>query len=90
MQFLIYRLSLPESMDLQDIKVINGSDYMIQIFAIIGFYLLPLYSIVFCLNLVSIFKKVKYEENTSKNTIWIAVSFTLIICTFASMIVGAS
>ena len=77
-------------MYLQDIKIINGSDYMIQIFAIIGFYLLPLYSIVFCLNLVSILKKVKYEENTSKNTIWIAVSFTLIICTFASIIVGAS
>ena len=63
---------------------------MIQIFAIIGFYLLPLYSIVFCLNLISIIKKVKYEENTSKNTIWLVVSFTLIISTFASMIVGVS
>lgn len=77
-------------MDLQDIKIINGSDSMIQIFALIGFYLLPLYGIVFCLNLVSILKKIKYEENTSKNTIWIVVSFTLIICTFASMMVGAS
>ena len=63
---------------------------MIKIFAIIGFYLLPIYSIVFCLNLVSILKKVKYEESTNKNTFWLVVSFTLIIVTFASMIVGVS
>ena len=70
--------------------MINGSDSLIQIFAIIGFYLLPLYSIVFCLNLVSILKKIKYEENTNKNTLWLVVSFTLIIGTFASLIVGVS
>jgi hypothetical protein len=63
---------------------------MIKIFAIIGFYLLPLYSVTFCLNLVSIVEKIKYEENTSKNTLWLVVSFTLIIVTLASMIVGVS
>ncbi len=63
---------------------------MIQIFGVIGFYLLPLYSIVFCLNLVSILKKVKNEENTGINSLWLVVSFTLIIVTFASLIVGVS
>lgn len=61
---------------------------MINIFAVINFYLIPLYSIIFCLNLVSIIKKVKHEENTSKNTLWLVVSFTMIICTFAAMNVG--
>ncbi len=58
---------------------------MIQIFAIFGFYLLPIYCIVFCLNLVSIIKKIKYEEDTNKNTLWVTISFILIICTLASL-----
>lgn len=63
---------------------------MIQVLGVIGFYLLPLYSMVFCLNLVSILKKVKYEEKTSINTFWLVVSFTMMIVTLASLLVGDS
>lgn len=42
-------------------------------------YLLPILSIVFCANLVSIIKKVKNNENTYKNTFWLIVSLTIIV-----------
>ncbi len=58
---------------------------MVQFFAMFGFYLLPIYCIIFCLNLVSIIKKVKYEEDTDKNTLWFGASFILIIMTIASI-----
>lgn len=61
---------------------------MVIFLAFIGFYLLPVFCIVFCLNLVSTFKKVKYEESTSKNTLWLTVSFILIIWTLGA--IGAS
>lgn len=48
-------------------------------------YLLPVYCIIFCLNLVSLLKKIKEEDYTTKNTIWLTVSFILIIMTIASL-----
>ncbi|PKR76817.1 hypothetical protein CEY16_13450 [Halalkalibacillus sediminis] len=45
----------------------------------IAWYLMPFLCIIFCLNLVSILKKINSEEATKKNTIWLTVSFTLIV-----------
>ncbi len=58
---------------------------MIEVFAIFSFYLLPFYCIVFSLTLVSLLKKIKYEENITINTVWLTVSFVLIIMTIASL-----
>lgn len=58
---------------------------MIEVFAIFSFYLLPIYCIVFSLTLVSLLKKIKYEESTTNNTVWLTVSFVLIIMTIASL-----
>ena len=53
------------------------------VFYLISFYLMPILAIVFCLNLVSIIKKVKKDESTSMNTFWATVSFVLIVWSIA-------
>lgn len=40
---------------------------------------MPILGIIFCLNLVSILTKIKKDENTTKNTFWLTLSFVLII-----------
>ena len=56
---------------------------LIIIFFNIGFLFMPILCIIFCLNLVTIIKKVKNNENTKKNTIWLTISFTLIMWSIA-------
>ncbi|PIC84893.1 hypothetical protein CSV72_16480 [Sporosarcina sp. P20a] len=51
----------------------------------IGWWLMPIWCIIFCLNLVTILKKVKHEEKTTANTVWLIISFTIIMWTTASM-----
>ncbi|MCM3322702.1 hypothetical protein [Cytobacillus kochii] len=54
-------------------------------FSFIGIYLMPVLCIVFCLNLVSLLKKIRDEKETEKNTFWLTVSFSLIIYTIMSL-----
>ncbi|PUB08173.1 hypothetical protein C8K15_14411 [Paenisporosarcina sp. OV554] len=49
----------------------------------IGWFIISVLCIVFYLNLVTIMKKVKNEENTSKNTIWLTISFLFIMWSIA-------
>ena len=49
------------------------------IFKLIEVYLMPILCVIFCLNLVSILKKIKHEEKTTVNTFWLTISFTLIL-----------
>ena len=58
---------------------------MESIFLFIGVYLVPILSIIFCLNLVTIIKKVKKDEQTTVNTIWLTTSFVLITWSIAIM-----
>ncbi|NYF23679.1 hypothetical protein HDC33_000504 [Sporosarcina sp. JAI121] len=55
------------------------------IFALIGIYLMPILCVIFCLNLVSILKKVKHEEKTTVSTFWLTISFTLIMWSIAML-----
>ncbi|KOF08945.1 hypothetical protein AC739_17735 [Planococcus glaciei] len=54
-------------------------------FLFIGVYLVPILSIIFCLNLVTIIKKAKRDEQTIVNTIWLTTSFVLITWSIAIM-----
>ncbi|MEK4924400.1 hypothetical protein MKX78_21180 [Cytobacillus sp. FSL R5-0569] len=54
-------------------------------YSFIGIYLMPVLCIVFCLNLVSLLKKIRDEKETEKNTFWLTVSFSLIIYTIMSL-----
>lgn len=55
----------------------------LEIFALFGFYTLPVWGIVFCLNLIAIIEKIKAEEAHQKNTVWFTVSFVFIIMVIA-------
>lgn len=57
---------------------------------IIGFYLMPILAIIFCLNLVTIIKKVKNDQTTAHNTFWMTTSFVLIVWTIAILIIAIS
>ena len=52
-------------------------------FMFIAVYGTPILAIIFCLNLISIIKKVKAEENFSINTVWMTVSFVLMMWSIA-------
>ncbi|ETT82373.1 hypothetical protein MKZ08_06085 [Viridibacillus sp. FSL R5-0477] len=52
-------------------------------FIFISFYLTPILSIIFCLNLVAILKKIKRDEKTATNTFWLTTSFLLIVWSIA-------
>ena len=57
-----------------------------NIFAVainIGVFLMPVLCFIFCLNLVSLLKKIKKDEDTSVNTIWLTISFTIIMRSLA-------
>lgn len=56
---------------------------LLIVFPFIAFYFIPVLGIIFCLNLVSIIKKVKTEEPTAANTFWLTASFVLIVWTIA-------
>lgn len=56
---------------------------MIIPFLYIGWFLIPILCIIFCINLVSIMKKIKKDESTTKNTFWLTISFILIMWSIA-------
>lgn len=49
----------------------------------IGFLSLPVWGIIFCLSLVSIIEKIKYEKEHKFNTFWFTLSFVIIITILA-------
>lgn len=52
-------------------------------FMFIAVYGTPILSVIFCLNLISIIKKVKSEESFSINTVWLTLSFTIMMWSIA-------
>ena len=59
---------------------------MIAIATIFSTYLSPILSIVFCANLVSVVKKVKNNKETTINTFWLTLSFTIIVWNFGILL----
>lgn len=52
-------------------------------FVFFSTYLIPIFAIIFCLNLVEIIKKVKKDQSTTTNTFWLTASFVLIVWSIA-------
>lgn len=56
----------------------------IMIFGVtVGAIFIPVLSIIFCVNLVTILKKIKNDESTGTNTFWLTTSFILIVWSIA-------
>ncbi len=51
-------------------------------FVSIGILTIPIWGIVFCLNLIAIIEKIKYERAYTKNTFWFTLSFVFIVTMF--------
>ncbi|WP_445480526.1 hypothetical protein ACULLL_10385 [Lysinibacillus irui] len=58
------------------------------VFAFISIYVMPILAITFCLNLVAIIKKVKKDQPTTTNTVWLTISFVFIVWSIAVTAVG--
>ncbi len=58
------------------------------VFAFISIYVMPILAITFCLNLVAIIKKVKKDQPTTTNTVWLTISFVFIVWSIAITAVG--
>lgn len=56
---------------------------MIILFLNLSWFAMPILGIIFCLNLVTILRKIKEEKPTANNTFWLSLSFVLIIWTIA-------
>lgn len=49
----------------------------------VGAIFMPILSIIFCINLVTILKKIKNDEDTRTNTFWLTTSFIFIVWSIA-------
>lgn len=57
--------------------------------ALTGMYLNPILAVVFCLNLVSLIKKVKNDDKkTNSNTFWMSISFAYIVFSITFLILA--
>lgn len=45
----------------------------------VGILTIPIWGIVFCINLISIIEKIKKQDNYNKNAFWFTFSFVVII-----------
>jgi len=59
-------------------------------FSSVALYGIPILAIIFCVNLVSVIKKVKADEATTRHTVWMSVSFALILWSIAMMAAAAT
>ena len=64
-------------------------DSAVEVFLGMGYFLNPIFAIVFCFNLVEIISKlVKGNEKIGKNHLWLTISFTYIV-TFLTWMWGS-
>lgn len=57
-----------------------------SILSIIGVFSMPLWGIIFCLNLISIIENMRYDKLYMKNVFWFIFSFVLILIIFTILI----
>ncbi|EON70575.1 hypothetical protein H131_21072 [Lysinibacillus sphaericus OT4b.31] len=52
-----------------------------ETFIALGFFLNPIFAIVFCVNLVSIIRKLSKDSGAkmNRNAVWLTISFTYIV-----------
>ena len=66
-----------------NVKFDIWGEYFAMTFVFFNIYVIPIFAIIFCLNLVEIIKKIKKDQSTTKNTFWLTTSFVLIVWSIA-------
>ncbi|NIK12610.1 hypothetical protein [Alkalibacillus almallahensis] len=70
-------------------KIFNkGELKMMGLMQMVAIYLMPILCIAFVLNTVFLAEKIKNgDEDKDRNTVWVAITFTLIVYSFMSVMI---
>lgn len=61
-----------------------------ELLMVAGVLTIPIWGIVFCLNLISIIEKIQYKKDFTKNKVWFTISFVIIVLTITYSLVATS
>lgn len=59
----------------------------LEVLAIIGYFTLPIWGIIFCLSLFSFVEKLVKKQMKAKNNLWLTLSLNAIIIVVSSLVV---
>lgn len=61
-----------------------------ELLMVAGVLTIPIWGVVFCLNLISIIENIQYKKDFTKNKVWFTVSFVIMVSTITYGIVASS
>ncbi|SFQ20634.1 hypothetical protein SAMN04488506_0957 [Desemzia incerta] len=61
-----------------------------ELLLIVGVLTIPIWGVVFCLNLISIIEKIQYKKDFTKNKVWFTISFVIMVSTITYGLVASS
>lgn len=61
-----------------------------ELLMVAGVLTIPIWGVVFCLNLISIIENIQYKKDFSKNKGWFTVSFVIMVSTITYGLVANS
>lgn len=61
-----------------------------ELLMVAGVLTIPIWGVVFCLNLISIIENIQYKKDFTKNKVWFTVSFVIMVSTVTYGLVASS
>lgn len=61
-----------------------------ELLMVAGVLTIPIWGVVFCLNLISIIENIQYKKDFTKNKVWFTVSFVIMVSTITYGLVASS
>lgn len=61
-----------------------------ELLMVAGVLTIPIWGVVFCLNLISIIENIQYKKNFTKNKVWFTISFVIIVSVITYGLVASS
>ncbi|WP_188204631.1 hypothetical protein [Desemzia incerta] len=61
-----------------------------ELLMVAGVLTIPIWGVVFCLNLISIIENIQYKKDFTKNKVWFTISFVIIVSVITYGLVASS
>lgn len=61
-----------------------------ELLMVAGVLTIPIWGVVFCLNLISTIENIQYKRDFTKNKVWFTVSFVIIVSVITYGLVASS
>ncbi|MER2293862.1 MAG: hypothetical protein ABS913_00925 [Desemzia incerta] len=61
-----------------------------ELLMVAGVLTIPIWGVVFCLNLISIIENIQYKKDFTKNKVWFTVLFVIMVSTITYGLVASS